>query len=72
MPATPNSTVEVALRDEEIPGPGDIVMLEAVGAALVLAVSAAAPPTHELLPGEQAIVLEVEAFTVDNHAPDIP
>ncbi len=64
--------VEVALRDEEIPAPGDIVILERSAPALVLAVSAAAPPTHQLLPGEQEIVLEVEAFAVDNQAPDIP
>ena len=64
--------VVVAVEGDDIPEPGDIVMLDALGACFVLAVGAADAHDDYLLPNEQAVRLDVEAFANDNQAPDIP
>ena len=63
-------TVVVALAAGESIEPGDLVMLEDVGAAMVLTVAESA--ADGLAPGERAAVLRVEALAYGNTAPDIP
>lgn len=62
----------VALSDDEAVTPGDVVILEDVGAALVLSVRGPDARQLGLEPGERAAVLHVEAFAAANAAPDIP
>jgi hypothetical protein len=64
--------VVLALDDGEMLEPGDIVMLEEVGACFVLAVHVPEGPHDQLARNERALVLDVEAFALDNEAPDIP
>jgi hypothetical protein len=64
-------SVVVVVRDDEAPEPGDVVMLDGLGACLVLSVAAADGSTFQPLPQERAVALEVEAFATDNTAPDV-
>jgi hypothetical protein len=63
--------VTVALHGDEAVEPGDMVMLEDLGACLVLVVRD--PDRPEDLPsGERAVILDVELFAYGNQAPDVP
>ena len=63
--------VVVAIGDGADIEPGDVVMLEGLGACLVLAVRVPEDPPPGLRPEERAVALEVEAFALDNQAPDV-
>ena len=51
--------------------PGDVVMLEDLGACLVLSVGVPDDSPPGLRPGERAVAINVEAFALDSQAPDI-
>jgi hypothetical protein len=61
----------VAVGDGEVVEPGDVVMLEGLGACFVLSVGVPDDPPHGLRPEERSVALEVEAFALDNEAPDL-
>ena len=64
-------SVVIAVVDGEVIEPGDVVMLEALGACLVLSVGVPDDPARGLRRGELAVALGVEAFALDNEAPDL-
>ena len=62
----------VARGEHERIEPGDLVMLEGLGACLVLSAEDSAAADRALRPGERATTLEVETLALGNTAPDIP
>jgi hypothetical protein len=64
-------SVVVAIGDGGVVEPGDVVMLEDLGACLVLSVVVPVRAPPGLGRRERAVVLEVEAFALNNEAPDI-
>ena len=64
-------SVVAALDDDGVVEPGDVVMLEDLGACLVLSVDVPDDLPQELLRGERAVALEVEALALENEAPDL-
>jgi hypothetical protein len=65
-------TVVLAVGEDEPVVPGDVVMLEDLGACLVLAVRVPDAPESGLQRGERAVAVHVELFATGNMAPDIP
>ncbi len=63
--------VVVALGDGRAVEPGDVVMLEDVGACFVLSVRGPDDSPPGLRPEERAVALEVEAFALDTETSDI-
>ena len=62
----------VARSEDERIEPGELVMLEGLGACLVLRAADSAGPEPLLQPGERATTLDVEALAFGNTAPDLP
>ena len=64
-------SVVVAVVVGEAIEPGEVVMLEALGACLVLSVRLPDEPLPGLGTAERAVALDVEAFALDNEAQDL-
>jgi hypothetical protein len=62
----------LALAADEAIAPGDVAMLEGLGACLVLSVGPPDAPAAGLSDGESAVEVRVEVFAFGNAAPDIP
>ena len=65
-------SIVVAVGPDVLIEPGDVVMLEGLGACFVLSVGEAEGDATVFEPGERAIALEVETLALGNLAPDLP